>query len=264
MGTEAALVRSPKQKPYRQLATAKTVLIAVGIGALGLLLLWLAGLDLPWESLKALLNNLGSALIVSVALALIWELSGRRAFTREILESAKTVGEIDAAGLLNIGNNYVEDPDWEEFFRTVSHLDIFVAYARTWRNQHYSRLKSLAARPNSRIRIYLPDPSDEATIRHLADRFAMDEDALIAAIMEASRAFKDLDEGQHGNVEIYYRKGDLVFSCYKFDAKAIITLYSHGQRRTGVPTIVCRRGGTLFQFVADELDAIHRQSRPVE
>jgi hypothetical protein len=261
MEAESAMKRSPRDKPYRQLTTTKTALIAVLVAGCGLFLLYLGGLDLPWEGVKALLNNLGSAFIVSVALTLLWELWGRRAFSREILETARTATEIEAAGLVRVGTNYVEDPDWEELFRNVRKLDVFVSYARTWRNAQMSRLTQLASRNDARIRVFLPDPTDTATIAHLADRFSMDEGELVAAIKQAKKEFSDLAQPGGAKVEVYYRPGDIVFSCYRFDTTAIIVLYSHSRRRSQVPTLVCRDGGSLYQFIRDELRAIESQSR---
>jgi hypothetical protein len=57
------------------------------------------------------------------------------------------------------------------------------------------------------------------------------------------------------------RAGDAVFSCYRFDSQAVLTLYSHGrERRNQVPTLVVR-GGELFDFVYNEIAAIAEQSR---
>jgi hypothetical protein len=81
----------------------------------------------------------------------LWELAGKRAFTREILETARTSTDVEAAGLNRIGVRYLDDPDWEQLFRPVRKLDIFVAYARTWRHSNLSRLRAVAARPGARI-----------------------------------------------------------------------------------------------------------------
>ncbi|WP_180903688.1 hypothetical protein [Nonomuraea indica] len=261
METEAVIKRSSSDKPYRQLTTTKTVLIAVLVAVVGLVMLYFGGLNLPWEGAKALLNNLGSAFIVSVGLALVWDLWGRRAFSREILETARSATEVEAAGLVRIGTNYVEDPDWEDLFRNVRKLDVFVAYGRTWRNAQISRLTSLSNRSDARIRIYLPDPADSETIKHLADRFSMEYSDLVAAIKESRREFAKLQKPGGAKIEVYYRTGDVVFSCYRFDKTAILTLYSHSRKRSQVPTLVCRDGGSLYQFVREELKAIEEQSK---
>ncbi|MHB8341446.1 MAG: hypothetical protein ACYDB7_09775 [Mycobacteriales bacterium] len=213
--------------------------------------------------LQALVNTLAAALIVSVALGAMWELVGKRAFAREILETARTSTDIEAAGLTRIGSRYLDDPDWEQLFRTVRKLDVFVAYARTWRNSNLSRLQALAGCGDARIRLYLPDPHDATTVGVLAHRFNQTPEALMGAIDEARRAFEALRRPNGAEITVHYRPGDLLFSCYRFDGTAVITLYSHSRERiSGVPTLVVTEGGSLYRYVRDELQAIDKQSRP--
>lgn len=251
-------------KPYRKLVTLETVLIAAAGLGVGLLLLYVAGRD-DWmatrHGLQSVLNNLGGLLIVSVAVSILWDLVGKRAFAREILDNARTTADVDAAGLMRIGTNYLEDPDWERLFLEVVKLDIFFAYGRTWRNSNHSRLADLAARRAARIRVYLPDPNHTDTMRRLADRFSISEQSLMDAIHESRDYFFGLAKGARATIEVYYRGGDSTFSCYRFDRTAVLTLYTHSRCRTQVPTIVCREGGSLYEFVRAELRAIHEQSQ---
>ena len=208
-----------------------------------------------------MVNNLGALLIVSTALGVLWELIGKRAFAREVLETALTSADVEAAGLMRVGTNYVKEPDWESLFGTVRKLDIFLAYGSTWRNTHMPQLEKLA-RNGGRIRVYLPDPIDAVAIQRLADRFAKTPDELGRLIDEARRAYQALPVAGGGSIEVFFRPGDPVFSCYRFDGTAVLTLYTHQRKRTGVPTIVCRDGGSLYQFIRDEFKALSDQSRP--
>ncbi len=165
--------------------------------------------------------------------------------------------------MTRIGSRYLDDPDWEHLFRTVRKLDIFVAYARTWRHSNMSRLQAVAARPDARIRLYLPDPSDLETVHLLADRFNQTPEELVAAIMEAQREFEALRRPKGAEITVNHRRGDVLFSCYRFDGTAVLTLYSHSRERiSAVPTLVFTDGGSLYQYVRDELHAIDLQSRP--
>jgi hypothetical protein len=249
-------------KPYRQLVTLETMLAAVVGLAVGFVLLYVGGRD-DWmntrHGLQSVLNNLGGLLIVSVALGALWELYGKRAFAREILDTARTTTDVDAAGLIRVGTNYLEI-DWERLFAGVVKLDIFFAYARTWRNSNHTRIVELAGRRDARIRVYLPDPDHADTVRRLAERFSMTEQSLKSAIQEARDYFVSLGREARASIEVYYRGGDSTFSCYRFDKTAVLTMYTHSQRRTPVPTIVCREGGSLYEFVRAEFRAIHEQS----
>jgi hypothetical protein len=263
MSTEVAVGTSRGARPFRQLSTLQMVLLGVLIAGIGGVLLYLGGRSDLWhhrQGLQALVNNLGSILVVSVALALIWEFIGKRSFTKEILETARTSTDVHAAGITRIGMNYVDDADWEALFHGVQKLDIFVAYGRTWRNSHISKLRRVAEDGGARIRVYLPDPDDAYTLSVLAERFDMPESRLRDAINESKAEFSSLQQAGNAQVEVYFRKGDMVFSCYRFDAIAVATLYTHSRARGQVPVIVCRSGGSFYEFIRGELKAIHSQS----
>src|SRR5436305_112072 len=83
-----------------------------------------------------------SVLIISVGLAAVWELAGKRAFAREVLENARIASNIEKAGLTSIGASYIDEPEWENLFNGVRELDVFVAYGQTWRNNQLARLRA--------------------------------------------------------------------------------------------------------------------------
>jgi hypothetical protein len=100
-------------------------------------------------------------------------------------------------------------------------------------------------------------------MKTLADRFSTDPDSVAAKIGEAITEFSTLKVANGADVRIYVRPGDVVFSCYRFDGRAVLTLYSHSrERRSRVPTFVVG-SGSVYDFVYDEIQAILDQSRQV-
>jgi hypothetical protein len=252
-----------RRGPYGQRNTAEAIAIAIGVAGVGCVLLWLSarGFLTKHEAVAALFAQLGALLVAAVAIGLLWELVGKRALASEIFEVARVGTDVRNAALLRIGTSYLDDVDWEGYFATVDKLDIFVAYGRTWRGANFHRLRNVAARPSSRIRVYLPNPHDDGLMAQLAVRFNMRADDVKARVLEARREFTELRVDGGGNLTVFYHDGDPLFSCYRFDKTAILTLYSHTRERQNVPTIVCRDGGTLYDFVRKELQAIEQQSR---
>lgn len=219
---------------------------------------WFAGK----AALQSTLNNISGLIIATGLLTAVWEVVGKRRFASEILEKAKLSADVVDAGLTRVTDQYLEDVAWVDLFQNAKRLDIVVAYARTWRNSQRQRLRSLASTPGSHLRVFLPDPDDSDTMRVFADRFGTDEAGITSTVREAIQDFSSFG-GLGGNVEVWVRKGDAVFSCYRFDSRAVLTLYSHSkQRRTSVPTLVVN-GGKLFKFVKDEIDAIEADSTRV-
>jgi hypothetical protein len=168
-----------------------------------------------------------------------------------------------SAGLLRIGATYLGELEWKQLFAEVTELDIVVAYGQTWRNLHARELTQVAAKPGSRIRVFLADPDDELTLTVLADRFAITPHELRTRITNTRAAYESLRHPNGAQIEVYYRRGDRVFSFYRFDDIAVVGLYSHSRTRgAAVPVFVCARPGELYDFVQDELAVILDQSRP--
>jgi hypothetical protein len=232
-----------------------------------IVLFWIAEHDAwfkGWRPVQATMEQVAGLIVATGLLTAGWELVGKRRFAAEVLEKAKLSSDVTDAGLLRVTDQYLEDVEWSDLFAGATRLDVVAAYARTWRNNHAERLRGLAALSGGRLRIFLPDPDDSATMEIFAKRFNMSVDKIKDTVREAIRDYTAFDRAGGGGVEVWVRSGDLVFSCYRFDHRAaVLALYSHSkERRTSVPTLVVGRG-RLFRFVSEELEAIEKQSRQV-
>jgi len=244
---------------------ARAWIISLSAVILALGLFYVASRD-DWlrrdSPLQSVVSQVAGLVVATGLLSVAWELIGKRRFAAEVLSKARLSTDVVEAGITRVTNNYLDDVEWEDLFDDVTQLDIVVAYARTWRNAHISRLQGMAKRSGTRIRVFLPDPDDTETMVVLAKRFSTTVEDLQKTVREALEEFSELAQPGGGEVCVYVRSGDAMFSCYVFDKQAVLTLYSHGQRRTPVPTLGVR-GGTLYRFVADEVAAIEKQSEQV-
>ncbi|MGC5334764.1 hypothetical protein [Micromonospora sp. DT62] len=264
---EAPVAKEARNKPYRALTNMKFVIAAGVVFMIGFYCLYLGGEETRfWRSnqgLRTVMEQLGGLLITSSLLSTLWELVGKRAFAREVLEDTRISAEIEASGLRRITTQFFDDPAWEQCFKGVQKLDIFAAYAQTWRNMNLARLQKAAARSNGRIRIYLADPEDEFTMTTLSKRFAMDPEELRRRIWATKEGFEELRIEGGASIEVFFWPGDRVYTFYRFDNRAIISMYKHNKGRSPIlPTLMCESGGSLFQFAYDELRAIRDDSRP--
>ncbi|MDG4794454.1 hypothetical protein [Micromonospora sp. WMMD1082] len=256
-----------RDTPYRSLTTHRYVLVAAAVFVLGAYFLYLGGEETRfWQShpgLRTLMEQLGGLLIVTAGISILWELIGKRSFAREVLESTRTANEIESAGLKRITNQFYDEALWKYCFKGVEKLDIFVAYGGTWRRTYLSQLQTLAKSAKGRIRVYLADPEDPATITTLANRFGSTPEKLKEKIWETKEEFEALQQEGGASVQVFFWAGDRVFTFYRFDNRAVVALYQHSEGRSPVlPTIQCENGGSLFQFVYDELRSIRTASRP--
>lgn len=262
------MMRRRETRSQGQVETnARVVAIALGAVLVAFVLFWVSSND-HWfvnaRPLQTTLQQIAGLVIATGLLASGWDLVGKRRFAAEVLEKAKLSSDVAQSGIRRITDQYLDEVEWSELFAGAKRLDVVVAYARTWRNSHTDRLKQLVAQPGGSLRVFLPDPNDEKTMRNLAEGFSKTEQQLQEIVTEAIKDFSGSCRGDGQGVEVWVRAGDAVFSCYRFDNRAaVLTLYSHArERRTSVPTLVMAQG-QLLRFVSEELDAIQGQSRQV-
>lgn len=252
--------------PYRRVTSLKYWLISAGALLVGLLLLYLSGTG--WidkhASISTLCNQLGGLAIASVALATLWELAGRRSFFQEMLEVLHLKNDVDTSGLEAIGVDYTKVIDWDTALGSAKQVDVFAAWATTWRNTHQTKLAQLINRPGAKIRICIPDATDANCVRILAARFNYSPQDVRNKINEAITEYRALDgNNSTGRVEIYTSTTFRAYTAYRIDNHIVVTLYHHKPGRLGaVPVFRCGRGGSLFQFFEDDLEgAINASTR---
>ncbi|KWE84935.1 hypothetical protein WL81_26295 [Burkholderia ubonensis] len=149
--------------------------------------------------------------------------------------------------------------DFSKLIRAANKLDIFVCYANTWRNSYEQDLRVLARKPNSRVRLIVPDPTNQRIIEELAHRFnAGNAQEIVDKIDTAQREFKGIFTAaeSHADFSIWTHHETPVTSFYRFDNVAVVTLYKHARGRGDTPTIVAERPGGLYSYIENEVDAM--------
>ncbi|WP_455132209.1 hypothetical protein [Microbacterium aurum] len=151
------------------------------------LLLLLASSVKPekWAPWSAFTSQLGGLLAATGLVTVAWEQWGRRNFTTEIMDIANLSTDLQNSGIKRVTDQYLRDDVWSDLFTDVQKLDIVVAYASTWRNTHRGRIMQIATNPSARIRVFLPDPNDDATMNNLALRFDMNLADIRSKVQEA-------------------------------------------------------------------------------
>jgi hypothetical protein len=195
------------------------------------------------------LREAGALLLVTGALSVFWDLRGRRVLTEEVLSAADLSSDITSAGLRRIAMRYL-DVEWENLLNEANHVDLFFAYAQTWRNAHAAGLRRLASRGGTRLRVILPDRDNEALIATLAAKFRYTPADLRARIDNAESDFANLSRqaAPQATVELRRTTEFPVFTYYRLDRRCFAVLYSQATGRVEVPTFECEQGGTLAGF----------------
>jgi hypothetical protein len=251
--------------PYRERTNLRVVLLALFVAICGVGLIYYAELRHDRPTLHTILRDLGSVLVVTVAVALLWELFARRALLAELLEGTRLAEEIQSSGIVGVSQHWYKDIPWHALFKSVHHLDIFFSYSDKWRNAFSEEIRAFAGRGSGRLRIVLPDPESSEIIAALSRRFDRDAAQVRSHILEAKQEFERLlIRSAHAEFEwsIWYLPKEPVFSCYRFDDIAILSLYRH-RKEGGVPTLILKRGGAFFDFIYAEYKAFVSGNEPL-
>ncbi|SRR6266536_5878858 len=247
--------------PFRSLNTLGSIVAAMSAGSLGIALLVLSAIP-RWPTSggvwQVLLQQFGSALVVAVGLASIWELYGKRAFARELLTVTQLIDDVETSGLDHITTAVRTDVDWARYFSSVHELDLFLVAGHSWRGSNWTNLQKVAERSRTRIRIFLPDYTNDELMSTLERRYNKTAAQLEAEIIEALREYRRL--GAPPRVRVLLTGVNPLFSLHRFDDTIVVSLKSHRKGRQDVPTLVCHAGGTLYRFFDQEFQEIARQS----
>jgi hypothetical protein len=246
-----------------EVTSLRASLLLVVFSVVGVLFLWGSAKaeeshHLLWAALS---RELGSLLLVTLVLTLLWDILGKRSFADEILAKAGLSRDLNDAGIQVITESF-QDPriNWDQLFSNACHLDIFVAYASTWRNSHMNQLGRLLRRQDSRLRVILPDPGNAPIVEELAARFQISADELQSRINDSISSFQQLNDGNRDNVQIYLCPVAPLYTMYRFDSSAVIAFYNHRLGRIPVPALICNEKGYLYRHVTEEIEGLIARS----
>lgn len=243
-------------------ARLRFLVLALSAALAGALLL-VAGEAVAWQWLRALLAALGGLTIASVALGAMWEFVGRAAFLDAVLDRVGLAKNLERAGIRNVTNHYLREVPWRDLITSSKHVDLLFAYAQTWRNSHRTELGELLGDSDARVRTLLPDPDDLDTMRDLSRRYELAPEELAGKVREAIEFFRGLASDDGAELTIYVHPSPQVYAYYRFDDRAVVSLYRHAPGRGAVPVLDFESGGSLFQLIKDDFEGAVAESRVV-
>jgi hypothetical protein len=252
---------------FKTITTLTTILIAIGVAFIGGFLLYLSHkltFFTTHSAMQGLCRDLGSLCVVVVALSLLWELLGKRALGREMLAKAGLSRELTNAGIVHVAVSH-DKVEWNQLFYRARYLDVFFTYGRSWRAYYERQIRELLGRPDSRLRVVLPDPEDKGLMKALGNRFRKSPGDQAKDIRESRDFFVRVATeaaAETSVLEVWYTSSEPVVSLYRFDDLAVISFYPH-KEKTDVPHIVCRKTGSLFEYVEKELRVLTDESEGV-
>jgi hypothetical protein len=215
-------------------------------------------------ALETVIQEIGALLLVTGALSVMWDVVGRRRFTAEVLEAANLSSDVRTAKLAQLTDNY-HDIAWDDLLNGATQVDLFFAYARTWRNTHITALRRLTERQGTSTRVVLPNPNNDELMVQLGRKFAKTEDELRDLVCEAVTEFEAVSalHGAGSTLELRFSDEFPVFTYYRFDRTAVVVMYAQAPGRADTPTIAFEEGGMLAGFFNEQFKRLWESASPI-
>lgn len=249
-----------KPSLIEKVVTYKTAGWALLVVVAGFVCLWAS--NAHWFDTRpvreATLNQLGGLLVTTGGLGVLWDLRGKRDMMDEILEKVRVSSDVRAAGFDRATMEWMDVP-WADLLRSAKEVEVFISRGRSWRTNNWTELQAFAARDGRKLKLYLPNPLHEPTVKILAMRYASTPEKERDEILDTAREIAKLGKGSAADIRIYYRDGDPTYTCYKFDSQVIVSLYANRRDRGKIPVMVFT-DGTFHDFFVEDLTAIRDQS----
>ncbi len=210
--------------------------------------------------------NVGSLVMATALLSLLWELRGRRVFAQEVLAAAGVAADVRAAGLRAVNAEYLRVAKWSDLFRDTTSIDLLVSWSATWRSSNEALWKAWIGRSGVMLRVLLPDPDDPSVVAELAKRFDMSNVDVISKIREAAAFYSALqgDAGTASTVTVAYSPFAPVWAYYGFGGTRIVTVYPATPGRTpDVPAMVFTADGSVGAFLGSQFERAWARGRTV-
>lgn len=253
----------------KQIVNLRTLFAVVILAVFGIVLLavTIIGWFQSHKILSSLCTQVGGLFVVTASITLVWELVGKRAFAEEILEKANLSRELAQAGIIKVFSSFHErEIDWLDFFETACEIDLFFLYAHSWRSACRSQLRTFLSEPKRRLRVILPDPSNNDVLTPIARNCDMTVELLKQRIEEARDEFVDLSKRTSANgsvVEIWFLPTVPTFSFYCSNLLVILALYTNRREKANVPTLVCKKHGIIYRYIREEVTGMLEGEIPI-
>ena len=208
--------------------------------------------------------ELAFTLITVFGVSGLWEVLGKRAFAEEVLELAGIASDLQKSGIIGFYEKFT-DIKWNEIFDGAKEVSLMFTYAYSWRNNNRQELKDVNDRKDSQLIVLLPDYKI-SKVCDMCDRdFSYGKYAgkgsENAKKKTASEIKKAIEDFKKLNAKIYLYPGNLKTTYYFFDDKCIVAPFKHGKDKYCVPAILCKEGGSLYEFCKKDLEQAIDKSR---
>ncbi len=182
----------------------------------------------------------------------LWETIGKRSFAKDMLHLAKISTNINESGIEYVYSDF-KKIIWREELKYANTLTIAFSYGETWRNYNLQALEELT-RDKAKITIYFPNYLDPIVVSSLSMRFSYSIEEIVSRIKQSAKVFSQL------GASVFLYNGTFQSSYYLIDNIGFMAPFNHKKEKSYVPAIKVARGGSMYEYIRNEIDAIHENS----
>lgn len=250
---------------HRYLGRYGIICLAVCIGLICIIATSFPWLSKPWkqcDNWRIFLNSVFSTIATVSFASVAWETIAKYTFSRDVVDMAGLSENIRNSGVITIEEKF-SNIKWDELLPGKESIIAVFSYSTTWGKNNAEMIKQVSKMNTDStdggkgVFVVLPDPNNEELMTSLKYRFTGVTN-LEEKIREAEDYYLSL------GAEIEYHTKAITNSFYILDNEiAVMASFTHqeaigGHTKNGVPAIITRKPGFIFDYIFNEVKGIRK------
>jgi len=149
---------------------------------------------------------------------------------------------------------------FDELIRSSNQMVLYFIHSRRWRENHDAAIKAFVGREQASLEVFLPDLENHELMLSLSKHFE-DGAQIPGLVADAYRYFARLARTFNKPTEVWLFGRYPTYSFYKFDARAVVALYSNTAAKKELPAFEITSDCLLGTFLAEEIEDLKKECR---
>jgi hypothetical protein len=149
---------------------------------------------------------------------------------------------------------------FEDLIAGSSQMVLYFIHSRRWRENHDAAIKAFLGRPESALEVFLPDLESHELLYSLSRHFE-DGPQIPNLVVDGYRYFARLARDFQKPVQFRLFSRYPTYSFYRFDARAVIALYSNTASKKELPALEITTDSFLGRFLDADIEDLRRECR---
>ncbi|PGV57506.1 hypothetical protein COD94_25905 [Bacillus cereus] len=249
----------------------KNIIVILIIIVASFCLFWLSEFITGPTIWKAILSNIGAALLISGVVTAFSEYYTKDNLVEMIFKKLKLKEDIQKTGIDETLLNTSEIDYGYYIKKSKNKIDVFHAYGGTWTKNNHDHFVNRLLNSNCKIRVFLMSPNSKF-LPALAHQYGITSDELETKIEEAKRLWEDIYEkkkpkrkrANQSDLKLYFHESFPSRSIYRMDDQVIVvdTRIMKG-RSNKLPILICsdtKKKDDFYDYYVGELDQLAQEA----